>query len=526
MKVRQGFVIISIVLVLAILGISYFWPGILWTFVIVAPLIILGIYDMSQKRHAIRRNYPVIGNFRYILESIRPEIMQYFVETDTEGKPIDRLMRSMVYRRAKNVIDTVPFGTQLDVYEAGYEWLNHSMYAGKIQHADDPRVKIGGAECKQPYLASLLNISAMSFGSLSENAVLAMNKGAKLGNFAHNTGEGGISPYHLQPGGDLIWQIGTGYFGCRAKDGGFDADKYVERATLPNVKMIELKISQGAKPGHGGILPANKNTPEIAKIRAVEPYTTVDSPPSHSAFSDAEGMLHFIKKLRDLSGGKPVGFKICIGIKQEFVEICEAIIKTGIKPDFIAIDGGEGGTGAAPVEFSNSLGMPLLDGLAFAVDTLRGYDLKKDIRVIASGKIISSFHIARVMAIGADLVYSARAMMMAVGCIQALQCNTNTCPVGVATQDRDLMKGLDVEDKATRMYNFHKKTMHILSELISATGVKSHRDFNRTHVNLRVDNTRVMSYDQLYPIVEVGSYIGRTKEDILAEINRKSALAR
>ena len=322
MKVRQGFVIISIVLVLAILGISYFWPGILWTFVIVAPLIILGIYDMSQKRHAIRRNYPVIGNFRYILESIRPEIMQYFVETDTEGKPIDRLMRSMVYRRAKNVIDTVPFGTQLDVYEAGYEWLNHSMYAGKIQHADDPRVKIGGAECKQPYLASLLNISAMSFGSLSENAVLAMNKGAKLGNFAHNTGEGGISPYHLQPGGDLIWQIGTGYFGCRAKDGGFDADKYVERATLPNVKMIELKISQGAKPGHGGILPANKNTPEIAKIRAVEPYTTVDSPPSHSAFSDAEGMLHFIKKLRDLSGGKPVGFKICIGIKQEFVEIC------------------------------------------------------------------------------------------------------------------------------------------------------------------------------------------------------------
>ncbi|HEY4539615.1 MAG TPA: FMN-binding glutamate synthase family protein [Faecalibacter sp.] len=526
MKVRQGFVIISVVLVLAILGISYFWSGILWTFVIVAPLIIVGIYDMTQKRHAIRRNYPVIGNFRYMLESIRPEIMQYFVETDTEGKPIDRLMRSMVYRRAKNVIDTVPFGTQLDVYEAGYEWLNHSMYAGKIQHADDPRVKIGGEDCKQPYLASLLNISAMSFGSLSENAVLAMNKGAKLGNFAHNTGEGGISPYHLQPGGDLIWQIGTGYFGCRAADGGFDPDKYVERATLPNVKMIELKISQGAKPGHGGILPANKNTPEIAAIRAVEPYTTVDSPPSHSAFSDAEGMLHFIKKLRDLSGGKPVGFKLCIGIKEEFIEICEAIINTGIKPDFIVIDGGEGGTGAAPVEFSNSLGMPLLDGLAFAVDTLRGYNLKKDIRVIASGKIISSFHIARVMAIGADLVYSARAMMMAVGCIQALQCNTNTCPVGVATQDRDLMKGLDVEDKATRMYNFHKKTMHILSELISATGVKSHRDFNRTHVNLRVDNTRIMSYDQLYPIVEEGSYLGRSKEDVLAEIKKNSALAR
>lgn len=526
MKVRQGFVIISILLVLAILGISYFWQGILWTFIIVLPLIILGIYDMTQKKHAVRRNYPVIGNFRYILESIRPEIMQYFVETDTEGKPIDRLMRSMVYRRSKNVIDTVPFGTQLDVYQAGYEWLNHSMYAGKIHHADDPRVKVGGSECKQPYLASLLNISAMSFGSLSENAVLAMNKGARLGNFAHNTGEGGISPYHLEPGGDLIWQIGTGYFGCRATDGGFDPDKYVERATLPNVKMIELKISQGAKPGHGGILPANKNTPEIAAIRAVEPYTTVDSPPSHSAFSDAEGMLEFIKKLRDLSGGKPVGFKLCIGIKQEFIEICEAMMKTGIKPDFIVIDGGEGGTGAAPVEFSNSLGMPLLDGLAFAVDTLRGFDLKKDIRVIASGKIISSFHIARVMAIGADLVYSARAMMMAVGCIQALQCNTNTCPVGVATQDRDLMKGLDVGDKATRMYNFHKKTMHILSELISATGVKSHRDFNRTHVNLRVDNTLIMSYDQLYPIVEIGSYIGRSKEDILIEIRERAKSVR
>lgn len=279
-----------------------------------------------------------------------------------------------------------------------------------------------------------------------------------------------------------------------------------------------------AKPGHGGILPANKNTPEIAAIRAVEAYTTVDSPPSHSAFSDAVGMLQFLEKLRDLSGGKPVGFKICIGIKREFVEICEAMIQTGIKPDYIVIDGGEGGTGAAPVEFSNSLGMPLLDGLAFAVDTLRGYNLKKDVRVIAAGKIISSFHIARAMAIGADLCYSARAMMMAVGCIQALQCNTNTCPVGVATQDRELMKGLDVEDKATRMYNFHKKTMHNLSELISATGVKSHRDFNRSHVNLRVDNTKVMAYDQLYPIVEVGSYTGKSVDEIVDMIRKRALL--
>ena len=286
--------------------------------------------------------------------------------------------------------------------------------------------------------------------------------------------------------------------------------------------MIELKLSQGAKPGHGGILPANKNTPEIAAIRAVEPYTTVDSPPSHSAFSDAEGMMHFVKQLRDLSGGKPVGFKLCIGVKREFLEICEAMITTGIKPDFIVIDGGEGGTGAAPVEFSNSLGTPLLDGLAFAIDTLRGYDLKKDIKVIAAGKIISSFHMARVMAIGADLCYSARAMMMAVGCIQALQCNTNTCPVGVATQDRELMKGLDIEDKATRMYNFHKKTMHNLSELISATGVKSHRDFDRTFVNLRIDKTKVRTYDQLYPIVEEGSYLGKTREEIMRMVQESN----
>ncbi|ADX68390.1 MULTISPECIES: FMN-binding glutamate synthase family protein [Weeksella] len=522
MKVRQLFIIASIAVLVAIGVISFYWKGVLWFLIFFLPLILLGLVDITQKKHAIRRNFPIIGHGRYLLESIRPEIMQYFVETDTEGKPINRLMRSMVYRRAKNVIDTVPFGTQEDVYAPGYEWLNHSMYAGKIKHADDPRVKIGGPDCKQPYLSSLLNISAMSFGSLSENAVLAMNKGAKLGNFAHNTGEGGISPYHLNPGGDLIWQIGTGYFGCRAADGGFDPEKYIERATLPNVKMIELKLSQGAKPGHGGILPANKNTPEIAAIRAVEPYTTVDSPPSHSAFSDAEGMMHFVKQLRDLSGGKPVGFKLCIGVKREFLEICEAMITTGIKPDFIVIDGGEGGTGAAPVEFSNSLGTPLLDGLAFAIDTLRGYDLKKDIKVIAAGKIISSFHMARVMAIGADLCYSARAMMMAVGCIQALQCNTNTCPVGVATQDRELMKGLDIEDKATRMYNFHKKTMHNLSELISATGVKSHRDFDRTFVNLRIDKTKVRTYDQLYPIVEEGSYLGKTREEIMRMVQESN----
>lgn len=511
MKVRPLFILLSISISVLLIAISLFWKPVLWFFVIVAPLILLGIIDLNQKKHAIRRNFPVIGRLRYFLESIRPEIMQYFVENDRDGRPLDRVMRSMVYQRAKNVTDTVPFGTQMDIYEPGYEWMNHSMYAGRVKVDEDPRIMIGGEHCTQPYSASLLNISAMSFGSLSKNAVLALNKGAKMGRFAHNTGEGGVSPYHLEPGGDLIWQVGTGYFGCRADNGKFSPEKFEKTAAHPNIKMIELKISQGAKPGHGGILPASKNTPEIAAIRGVTPHTEVDSPPSHSAFKDAEGLLKLIHQMRDLSGGKPVGFKMCIGRKEEFIDICEAMVKTGLKPDFITIDGGEGGTGAAPVEFSNSLGMPLLDGLAFAVDTLRGYALKEDIKVIASGKIISSFHIARVLAIGADLCSSARAMMLAVGCIQALQCNKNTCPAGVATQDPDLVKGLDVEDKALRTYNFHKNTMKSFGELISAAGLVHHSEIDRTYINLRAEVNSVMRYDELYPEVAEGAYLDRIK---------------
>lgn len=336
-----------------------------------------------------------------------------------------------------------------------------------------------------------------------------------MGGFAHNTGEGGISPYHLEPGGDLIWQVGTGYFGCRDEKGRFSPELFSKNSQIENVKMIELKISQGAKPGHGGILPAKKNTEEIAKIRHVKPHTEVDSPPSHSAFKDPEGLLRLIHQMRELSGGKPVGFKMCIGRKEEFIEICEAMARTGLKPDFITIDGGEGGTGAAPVEFSNSLGMPLLDGLAFAVDTLRGYDLKKDIRVIASGKIMSSFHIARALAIGADLCNSARAMMLAIGCIQALQCHLNTCPTGIATQDPQLMKGLDVGDKSVRTYQFHKNTMKSFGELISAAGLVHHSEIDRTYINLRVDVHKVVRYDELYPVVPVGAYMGRMKESTL-----------
>ncbi len=506
MSARTLFIVISVVILTAVGVTAVFWTPILWSLVLFGPLILIGVFDMLQKKHAIKRNFPLLGNIRYLLEKIRPEMMQYFVETDTQGRPINRVFRTMIYQRAKNVNDTVPFGTQMDVYEVGYEWMDHSMYAiNGDHHKEDPRVLVGGADCKQPYSSSILNISAMSFGSLSQNAVLAFNKGAKSGNFAHNTGEGGVSSYHLEPGGDLIWQIGTGYFGCRAEDGTFSVENYVSTVTNDSIKMIELKLSQGAKPGHGGILPASKNTEEIAKIRNVKPYTDVHSPPSHSAFSSAEGMMKFIQLLRDKSGGKPVGFKLCIGKTEEFTDLCEAMISTGIKPDFITVDGGEGGTGAAPLEFSNSLGMPMIDGVAFVSNTLIGYDLKKDIRIIASGKIISGFHIARVLALGADMANSARAMMMSIGCIQALQCNTNTCPVGVATQDRSLMKGLDVDDKAKRAESFHRKTIISFTELIAAAGVEKASDLKRSDINRRVEEHIVLKYDQIFPNAEVGS---------------------
>ncbi|HQV06040.1 MAG TPA: glutamate synthase-related protein [Chitinophagaceae bacterium] len=508
MKPRQIFLLLSFIILAAIAGIYFIWKPVLWFLILFAPIILIGIRDIFQTKHAIKRNFPVIGNFRYMLEKVRPEIMQYFVETDTEGRPINRLHRSLIYQRAKKVNDTTPFGTQMNVYEIGYEWMDHSIYA--INNADlehEPRILVGGKKCKQPYSASILNISAMSFGALSKNAVLAMNTGAKMGRFAHNTGEGGCSPYHRQPGGDLIWQIGTGYFGCRTKEGNFDEESFRETACLDNVKMIEIKISQGAKPGHGGVLPGVKNTEEIAAIRHVEPHTDVLSPPGHTAFKDAEGLMHFIQRLRELTDGKPIGFKLCVGKKSEFIDICKAMLKTGIQPDFITIDGGEGGTGAAPIEFSNSLGMPLRDGLIFAIDTLRGYDLKKDIRVIASGKVFSGFHIARLIAMGADMVNSARAMMMATGCIQALQCNTNTCPTGVATQDKSLMKGLVVKDKAVRVANFHEETVKSFIELMAATGVRKPFDLKREHINRRVEMDKVMKYSEMYPDVEEGVYL-------------------
>jgi len=508
MKAKQAFITISIITLIIIGFISTSYKPILWSLLFFGPLILLGIYDILQKKHAIKRNFPILGHGRYMLEKIRPEIMQYFVETDIEGAPINRIFRNLVYQRAKKTNDTVPFGTQMDVYRVGYEWLDHSMYAFNDNEKNShPRVKVGGTDCKKPYNASLLNISAMSFGSLSQNAVLALNKGAKEGGFAHNTGEGGISPHHLEHGGDLIWQIGTGYFGCRTHDGKFCVDTFTKKATLENVKMIEIKISQGAKPGHGGILPAIKNSEEIAIIRDVPPHIDVNSPPSHSAFSSPTELMNFIKLLREKSGGKPIGFKLCVGKKEEFIDLCKAMVSTGIKPDFITVDGGEGGTGAAPVEFSNSLGMPLRDGLAFVTDTLMGYDLKKDIKIIASGKIFSAFHIARIIALGADMVNSARAMMLAIGCIQARQCNNNTCPVGVATQNKSLMSGLDVEDKSKRVTNFHQETLHSFSELIAAAGVANPSNLKRHHINRRVSMNTVLKYEDIFPYTKTGSLL-------------------
>ena len=508
MKPRRIFIVSSILVSIAIAALYSVWQPAIWSLLLFGPIILIGYLDIIQKKQTIRRNYPVLGNFRYMLEAIRPEIMQYFVETDIEGRPIPKIMRSLIYQRSKKAIDTEPFGTQLDVYSVGYEWMEHSMHA-KNHHVlqGQDRVLVGGPDCKQPYSASILNISAMSFGSLSKNAIMALNRGAKQGGFSHNTGEGGLSPYHIKPGGDLIWQVGTGYFGCRTEEGNFDPVSFKEKATTENVKMIEIKISQGAKPGHGGILPAGKNTKEIAAMRLVEPHTDVLSPPTHSAFEDSEGLMHFIKQLRDLSGGKPIGFKLCVGKKEEFIELCEAMVATGISPDFITVDGGEGGTGAAPIEFTNILGMPLLDGLVCVHDTLMGYDLKKHIKLIAAGKIFSGYHMARALALGADLCNSARAMMLALGCIQSLKCNLNTCPVGVATQDSVLTKGLVVSDKGKRVANFHDATVKSFLELIAAAGFTKVGDLNRSHINKRVNLYKVLKYDEIYPPMETGSLL-------------------
>lgn len=503
---RNQIILYFLIVILIIVGISFLWLPFLWLFVLAGPAIIIAFYDMVQRKNTILRNFPFIGHLRFLLSSLGPELHQYFVENNTDGTPFTRNQRSFVYKRSKKSLETHPFGTEIDVYRDAYEWAPHSIYAKEVME-EPPKIKIGGPECKKPYEAALLNISAMSYGSLSANAVRALNKGAQIGGFFHDTGEGGISPYHLENGGDLVWEIGSGYFGCRTKDGNFSEDKFKEQAVNPVVKMIEIKLSQGAKPGHGGVLPAVKNTPEIANIRGVKPYTKVVSPAYHKAFSDAKGLLQFVQKLRELSEGKPVGFKLCIGSKKEFIEICEEMNKTGIKPDFITIDGNEGGTGAAPIEFSDSIGMPLEEGLTFAVDTLRGYGLKKDIRVIASGKIITAFDIIKTLCLGADLCNSARGMMFALGCIQALKCDSNECPTGITTHKRPLTQGLVVSDKSVRVANFQGETIKAALELLAGMGVDDLSQLRRSLIYKRTAPDKMASFDILYPPVKEGAYL-------------------
>ncbi len=473
--------------------------------VILAALALVGLRDMTQTRHAILRNYPILAHLRFFLEDIRPEMRQYFFEGDKDGAPFPRDKRAIVYQRAKKELDKRPFGTMYDVYQEQYEWLHHSLAPQPEQPVSDMRVQIGtGARA---YSASLLNISAMSYGALSANAVRALNKGAKAGGFFHDTGEGGVSPYHREFGGDLVWEVGSGYFGCRAETGGFDPARFAETAQHDQIKMVELKLSQGAKPGHGGVLPAAKVTAEIAAIRGVPMGQDCISPAAHSAFSTPVGLLEMIAQMRSLSGGKPAGFKLCIGHPWEFMAICKAMLQTGITPDFIVIDGKEGGTGAAPLEFMDHVGTPLRDGLSFAHNTLVGLGLRDQIRIGASGKITSAFDMARILALGADWCNAARGFMFAVGCIQAQSCHTGQCPTGVTAQDPLRQRALVVPDKAERVTNFHHNTLHALAELVAAAGLERPSDLRPHHFLRRASSDRVISFAEQYDVLAPGQLL-------------------
>jgi glutamate synthase domain-containing protein 2 len=470
-----------------------------------AALTIVGITDLLQTRRALRRNYPIMAHFRFFFEAIRPEMRQYFFEDDRDASPFSRNQRSIVYQRAKKEIDKRPFGTQLDLYQAGYEWINHSIQPAPVP-SHDFRMTIGEGRA-QPYNASVFNISAMSFGALSANAILALNAGAKAGGFMHDTGEGSISPYHRQNGGDLVWEIGSGYFGCRNADGSFSEEAFVANACTPQVMMIELKLSQGAKPGHGGVLPGAKVSHEIAITRGVAEGVDCISPATHSAFSTPIEMLQFIDRLRNLSGGKPTGFKTAIGHPWEFFGIVKAMVATGITPDFIVVDGGEGGTGAAPVEFTDHVGMPLQEALLLVHNTLVGANLRDKVKVGASGKIITAFDIARTIALGADWCNSARGFMFALGCIQSQSCHTDRCPSGVATQDKLRQRALVVPDKATRVAQFHTNTLKALAELIAAAGLTHPSQLKPHHIVRRISPNQVKLASALLPYLAPGELL-------------------
>lgn len=489
---------------------------------VLAALAALGTFDLLQKSHSILRAFPIVGHARWIAERIRPEIYQYFVESNTDGAPFDRETRDAVYRRAKGTKGDEPFGTERDVTAVGYEFLRHSLRA-RIATDLTPRVRLGGPDCTQPYDIALLNVSAMSFGALSGAAIEALNGGAAKGGFAHDSGEGAISPHHLKHGGDLIWEIGSGYFGCRTSDGHFDAEKFAEKAALPTVKAISIKLSQGAKPGLGGVLPGSKVTPEIAATRGVPVGQTIVSPPAHSAFRTPLELMHFIATLRSLSGGKPVGFKLCIGARSEFLSVCKAMMHTGITPDFIIVDGSEGGTGAAPQEFVDHVGMPLTEGLMLVRNCLVGTGLRQHIRIGASGKITSGFDIVTRIIQGADFTLSARGMMFAVGCIQAMKCHTNRCPTGVATQDPGLARALDVPDKIDRVYNFQKAVVASAAQMVASMGLDSFAELTPAMLNRRIDSYRSGTYAEIYEWLMPGELLECPPESWLSDWIEASA---
>jgi len=477
-----------------------------WLFILFAALTGIGVHDLLQTHHAILRNYPILGHMRFMLEFIRPEIRQYFIESESEAAPFSRAQRSLVYARAKGQSDKRPFGTQLNVDDSGYEWLTHSLAPTTIDNANF-RVRVGNTACSQPYDISLFNVSAMSFGALSANAIMALNQGAQMGGFAHDTGEGSISRYHRIHGGDLIWEIGSGYFGCRDDLGRFSPERFVEQAREPQVKMIEIKLSQGAKPGHGGVLPAAKVTPEIAEARGVPLGADCVSPAAHSSFSTPVELLEFMQSLRELSLNKPVGFKLCIGHPWEWFGIAKAMLETRILPDFIVVDGAEGGTGAAPLEFSDHMGMPLKEGLRLVHNTLVGIGLREHVKLGASGKIINSFDIARALALGADWCNSARGFMFALGCIQAQTCHTGNCPTGVTTQDPQRQIALVVPTKAERVKNFHHHTLVSLQELLQAAGLKSPQEVKAQHFSHRLNGHETQTLAQMYPALSAGALL-------------------
>ncbi|MCB1846913.1 MAG: FMN-binding glutamate synthase family protein [Halieaceae bacterium] len=478
----------------------------LMLFSVLAPIAALGLWDLLQHRHTLLRNYPLLGRIRWLFEYLRPYLRQYIVEGDLSGQPFNREQRSLVYERAKQTIDAKPFGTDLDVYGGQYELVTHSICPSVIEDQDF-RVEVGNGQCDKPYYASLLNISAMSFGALGGKAIEALNRGAATGGFYHDTGEGGISKYHRLHGGDLVWEIGSGYFGCRDKRGGFDVARYADLAQMDQVKMVEIKLSQGAKPGHGGVLPGSKVTPEIARARGVPVGEDCVSPARHSAFTTPLELLEFAALLRERSGGKPVGIKLCVGHPWELFAICKAMLKSGIRLDFIVVDGAEGGTGAAPEEFSDHVGMALREGLVMTRNALVGTGLREHIRIAAAGKVYSAFSIMTNLALGADWCNSARSFMFALGCVMSKNCHTDRCPTGVATQDPGRQRGLVVADKYLRVANFHHNTLQRFAELLGATGLEKPHELLPHHLNHRLGPNAVTTMDRIKDFILPGQLL-------------------